>query len=56
MHIVRGRVVLMLLINVCNSNVSPTCSHNMVNFIPLAAEICWRVWGTPPHFNGFRVF
>jgi len=26
-----------------------------VNFGPLAAEICWRVWGTPPHFNGFRV-
>jgi len=22
---------------------------------PLAAEICWRVWGTPAHFNGFRV-
>jgi len=27
----------------------------MVNFGPLAAEICWRVWGTPAHFNGFRV-
>jgi len=25
----------------------------MVNFGLLAAEICW--WGTPPHFNGFRV-
>ena len=22
---------------------------------PLMAEICWRVWGTPAHFNGFRV-
>jgi len=22
---------------------------------PLAAEICWRVWGTPAHLNGFRV-
>ena len=22
---------------------------------PLAAEICWRVWGTPANFNGFRV-
>jgi len=21
----------------------------------LAAEICWRVWGTPANFNGFRV-
>ena len=27
-----------------NINVSPTCPHNMVNFGPLAAEICWRVW------------
>jgi len=30
-------------------------SHNMVNFGLLAAEICWRVWGTPANFNGFRV-
>jgi len=29
--------------------------HNMVNFVPLTAEICWRVWGTPANFNGFRV-
>jgi len=21
----------------------------------LTAEICWRVWGTPANFNGFRV-
>jgi len=41
--------------NLLNSNVSPTCSHNMVNFGPLAAEICWRVWGTPSNFNRFRV-
>jgi len=27
----------------------------MVNFGPLPAEICWRVWGTPANFNGFRV-
>jgi len=27
----------------------------MVNFGSLAAEICWRVWGTPANFNGFRV-
>jgi len=34
----------------------PTCPHNMVNFGPLvAAEICWRVWGTTANFNGFRV-
>jgi len=41
--------------NLLNSNVSPTCSHNMVNFGSLAAEICLLVWGTPAHFNGFRV-
>jgi len=22
----------------------------------LAPEICWRVWGTPPNLNGFRIF
>ena len=38
-----------------NSNISSTCPHNMVNFGPLTAEICWRVWGTPANFNGFRV-
>jgi len=38
-----------------NSNITPTCFYNMVNFGPLAAEICWRVWGTPTNFNGFRV-
>jgi len=27
----------------------------MVNFGLLTAEICWRVWGTPANFNGFRV-
>jgi len=27
----------------------------MVNFGPLAAEIFWRVWGTPANFNGFYV-
>jgi len=38
-----------------SSNMSSTCPHNMVNFDHLAAEICWRVWGTPANFNGFRV-
>jgi len=33
----------------------PTCPHNMVNLGLLAAEICWRVWGTPANFNGFRI-
>jgi len=32
-----------------------TCSHNMVNFGPLAADIVSLVWGTPGNFNGFRV-
>jgi len=27
----------------------------MMNFGPLAAEIRWRVWGTPANFNRFRV-
>ena len=38
-----------------NSCVSLTRSHNMLNVGPLTAEIRWRVWGTPAHFNGFRV-
>ena len=37
--------------NLLNSNASPTCPHNMVNFGPLAAETCWRVWGTPGTFQ-----
>jgi len=41
--------------NLLNSNISSTCPRNMVNFGPLAAEICWRVWGTPANFNRFRV-
>jgi len=31
------------------------CSHNMVNFGLLTAEIDWRVWVTPSYFNGYRV-
>jgi len=30
-------------------------SRNMLNFGPLTAEICWRVWGTAENFNRFRV-
>jgi len=41
--------------NLLSSNMSSTCSHNMVNFGLLTAEICWRVWATPVNFNGFRV-
>ena len=41
--------------NLLNIDTFPTCAHNMVNFGLLTAEICWRVWGTPANFNGFRV-
>ena len=41
--------------NLLNSNTSSTCIDNMVNFRLITAEICWRVWGTPANFNGFRV-
>ena len=37
------------------SNTSATSAYNMVNFGPLAAETGLPVWGTPAHFNGFRV-
>jgi len=39
--------------NLLNSSISFTCPHNMVNFGPLMAEICWQVWGTPGNFSGF---
>jgi len=38
-----------------NSNISPTCPYNMVNFGPLGAEIGLLVWGTPANFNGFCI-
>jgi len=42
---------------VLNSNTSSTYPHNMVNFGPPVAEICWRIWDTrtPANVNGFRV-
>jgi len=42
-------------INLLDSNTCSTCSDNMVNFGPLAAEIGLPVWGSPANFNGFRV-
>ena len=39
--------------NLLSSNTSSTCSDNMVNFGPLAAEIDPVVWGTPANFNCF---
>jgi len=41
--------------NLLNSNISSTCSHNMVNVGPLTADTGWRLWGTPANFNGVRV-
>ena len=41
--------------NLLNSNISPTCPYNIVNFGLLASEIVSLVWGTPANFNGFRV-
>ena len=41
--------------NLLNRNISSTSTHNMVNFGPLTAEICWQVWGTPANFHGFNV-
>jgi len=41
--------------NLLNSNISPTCPYNMVNFGPLVAEIVSLVLGSPANFNGFRV-
>ena len=41
--------------NWLSSNISSTCSHNMVNFGLLPAEIVSGVWGTPATFNGFRI-
>jgi len=40
--------------NLLNGNIPSTCPHNVVNFGVLAAEIGWRVWGTPSNFNRFR--
>ena len=34
-----------------SSSISSTCPRNMVNIGPLAAEICWRVWGHPCKFQ-----
>jgi len=41
--------------NLLDSNISPTCPHNMVNFGPLAAEISSVVSGTQANFNGFCI-
>ena len=40
--------------NLLSNNISFTCTYNMVNFGPLAAEIVSLVWGTTGNLNGFR--
>jgi len=45
----------MIAKNLLNSNISPTCPYNIVNFGLLAAEIGSLVWGNPANFNGFRI-
>ena len=49
------RHVLTIEKNLLNIDTASTCSHDIVNFGLLTAEICWRVCGTPANFNGFRV-
>jgi len=39
--------------NLLHSNISLTCSHNMVKFGPLGAEIGSLVWGTQRISTGF---
>ena len=39
--------------NLLSSNISSTCSHNMVNFCPLAAEIGPVVWAPLQISTGF---
>ena len=42
--------------NLLNSNISSTCSHDMVGKLsPLPAEISLPVWGTAANFDGLRV-
>jgi len=41
--------------NLLSSSMSSRYPHNMVNFGLLAAEICWRVWGSPAKCNWFPV-
>jgi len=41
--------------NLLNSCISSACSHYVVNFGLLAAEIFSLICGTPANFNGFRI-
>ena len=49
------RHVLTIGKNLLSSNISSRCTHNMVNFGPLAAEIDPVVWSFPANFNGFCI-
>jgi len=42
--------------NLLNTSISPTCPHNMVNVVPLTAEMSSGVWRSPANFSGFCVF
>jgi len=42
--------------NLLSTNMSSICSHNMVNFGALTAEIGSTIWGTPANFNWFSFF
>jgi len=46
---------MMMMMMMMMINTSSRCPDNMVNIGLLTAEICWRIWGTPADFNGFRV-
>ena len=37
--------------NLLNINTFSTCPHNMVNFGPITAKNCWRVWCTPANIG-----
>jgi len=47
------RHVLTIEKKLVNSNIFPMCSHNMVNFVPLAAETGSLVWAPQQISTGF---
>jgi len=49
----QGRHVSTIGKKLLNGNIVSVCSHNMVNFGPLTAEICWRVWAPQQISTGF---
>jgi len=47
------RQVLAIGKKLVNSSISLICPRNIMNYGPLAAEICWRVWGTPANWQRY---